>query len=147
MPMWQFELLVWGISSGFPLVNHFNLSIKLPSYLHFSILVCVHASACTYFLARPMGRRSLSITPSFELHEPFCTYVQEKSPDFEIGKYVVSYLYLGRAQCLLSIVLLLKFWRLRPQGMNLELSHSGGFTYLLPQLQIPRCVTALLLFT
>ena len=25
VPSWQFELLSWGISSGFPLANHFDL--------------------------------------------------------------------------------------------------------------------------
>ena len=24
-PLWQFESLLWGISSGFPLTNHFDL--------------------------------------------------------------------------------------------------------------------------
>ena len=25
-PLWQFKSLIWGISSGFPLANHFNLT-------------------------------------------------------------------------------------------------------------------------
>ena len=28
-PEWQFKSLIWGISSGFPLVSHFDLSGSL----------------------------------------------------------------------------------------------------------------------
>ena len=32
MPSWQFELLLWGISSSFPLANHFDLSGSQPIF-------------------------------------------------------------------------------------------------------------------
>ena len=36
-PSWQFELFLWGISSGFPLVNHFGL----PYLAHLRVFPCV----------------------------------------------------------------------------------------------------------
>ena len=44
--LWQFELLVWGITSGFPLANHFDL--PGPYLVHLRILLCVH----THLLAK-----------------------------------------------------------------------------------------------
>ena len=45
LPLWQFELFLWGISSSFPLANHSHL---LASQSVFGISqdppMCVHAS-------------------------------------------------------------------------------------------------------
>ena len=41
-PSWQFELLLWGISSGFPLISHLNLPGSESIFGVSQILSCVH---------------------------------------------------------------------------------------------------------
>ena len=144
MPMWQFELLVWGISSGFPLANHFNLPVS-PYLVYFRILLCVCACAHV-FLSQARRQTITQHHSSFELQGTFLHICSRRGLLTLRMKNTCSLIfYPGRAQYPLSIVLLLIFWRLSPQGMKLQLFHSGGFIHLLPELQIPRCITATVL--
>ena len=45
MPSWQFELLLWGISSSFPLADHFDLLGSQPIFRSSQDPpMCAHAS-------------------------------------------------------------------------------------------------------
>ena len=45
MPSWQFESLIWGISSGFPLTNHFDLPGSQSIFgISQDSSMCAHAS-------------------------------------------------------------------------------------------------------
>ena len=45
VPLWQLESLLWGISSGFPLVNHFDLPGSLSIFsISQNPPMCAHAS-------------------------------------------------------------------------------------------------------
>ena len=45
VPSWQFELLSWGISSGFPLANHFDLPGSQSTFdVSQDPPMCLHAS-------------------------------------------------------------------------------------------------------
>ena len=45
MPSWQFESLIWGISSGFPLTNHFDLPGSQSIFgMSLDSSMCAHAS-------------------------------------------------------------------------------------------------------
>ena len=41
-PSWQFESRLWGISSVFPLANHFDLPVQSPYLVYLRIFPCVH---------------------------------------------------------------------------------------------------------
>ena len=85
--------------------------------------MCVRIS-----LQRPMGRLSItSILTSKELSS------QEGLLNFKNEKCVVSYLYMGRAQPSL-FVLLMDILEFLSTGNKLLIAHPGGGTvYLLPQ--------------
>ena len=84
VPSWQFELLSWGISSGFPLANHFDwpgsqsvgdISQDLP--------MCAHASLSQdEFYQKCVWVENICYPNS-----PLAS--KEQSPDFEKKKYVV----------------------------------------------------------
>ena len=107
-PSWQFELLLWDISSGFPLANHFGLP---GSESLFDISLDPPICACISYTGRilpkrPMGSlASVSITP-FWLPRSFSAHVWSgRSPDFENEKYA------GPASYLNSLAtLVLAFW-------------------------------------
>ena len=64
MPSWQFELLLWGMSSRFPLVNHFDLTSS-QSIIGMSQdpTMRTHTSLSQDgFSAKAVGRTSLDIT-------------------------------------------------------------------------------------
>ena len=75
VPSWQFELLSWGISSGFPLANHFDLP---GSQFIFGISqdpsVCARISQPRWILPH-VGGISIGMTPPLTYKEPFCVHV------------------------------------------------------------------------
>ena len=111
-PSWQFEPLIWGISSGFPLANHLALPCSLVRiwFILGSSYVCTHLE-CTLSCIlekRPMGRlTSLAMRCRllpFDLRGTFLSMCnQEGLLDLENQKDVVSYL--GRAPLLLLFIL------------------------------------------
>ena len=43
VPSWQFESLLWGISSGFPLASHLICLVQSPYLVYLRIFPCVCA--------------------------------------------------------------------------------------------------------
>ena len=113
-PFWWFDSLLWGISSGFPLASHPDLPGSEP-VLGVSQDPPMGAWVC---ISRPMGRlRTIPLLTSKELSS------WEGFLDFKNEKYVVSYL--GKAQHPLLIVMLLIFWSLSTDELQLLILESG----------------------
>ena len=123
-PSWQLEPLSWGICSTFPLASHFDLPGSESVFgVYWDPPICVNISP-----QRPMGR--LSITPLLTSKE---LSSQEGLLNFKSEKCVVSYLYMGRAQPSL-FVLLMDILEFLSTGNKLLIAHpGGGAVYLLPQ--------------
>ena len=64
-PLWQFELPLWGISSGFPLASHFDLPGSQPLFgLSQDPPLRTHTSLSQdgFYCKGPVGRALLDIT-------------------------------------------------------------------------------------
>ena len=63
MPSWQFELLLWGISSRFPLANHFDLTSSQSIFgISQDPTMCADTSLRQdVFSAKAVGRTALDI--------------------------------------------------------------------------------------
>ena len=131
VPSEQFKSLFGGISSGFPLANHFDLSDS-ESVFGISqgpprcVCVCVHMCQSRWIPAKSsMGRLDVTLLWTSKELSSWGSFL-----DFESENYVASYL--GRAQPPLSIVLLLIFQSSYPQTMNSSHSPCGekGISFL-----------------
>ena len=70
MPLWQFKSLTWGISSGFPFVNHFGFPGSEPIFGTYQNPSC----ACAHLLARWIPLKDLWVPRHhlpFDLQETF----------------------------------------------------------------------------
>ena len=94
---WQFELLLWDISSGFPMANYIYLpgsrsisgiSQDPPMWAHSS------RSQDGFYLR---GLWIVSITPLLTSKEPVYIVQSGRSSDFKKEKYGVSYLLSGQS--------------------------------------------------
>ena len=138
-PSWQFESLLWGISSGFPLANHFDLP---GSKSVFSIAQDFPMWARASLSQDGFYRRSLRVGLATWHHSPFdlqgallhmCS--REGLLTSRMKNMWSLIFYLGRAQLPLSIVLLFSFWSIGPQGTNSNCLPRGPI-YLLPQIHV-----------
>ena len=119
VPSWQFELLLWGISSTFPLGSHFDFSgSQLIFRTSLYLSMCVHKSlSLDGFYQKGIWIGNIP-WHSFPLtsKEPFlCVWGREVSWLWE-KKYVV-----WAGSSLLPFVLLSSSWSFGPQGVNHQL--------------------------
>ena len=136
MPSWQFELLLWGISSGFPLANHFDLpGSKSVFGISQDFPMCVRASLSQDgFYQRGLW---VGWHPSpFDLQGAFL-HMGSRGGLLTLKMRTVWSLifYLGRAQPPVSIVLLFPPWSIGPQETNSKHLPWGPIC-LLPQFEL-----------
>ena len=123
---WLFDSLLWGISSGFPMASRPDLPGSEP-ILGISQDPPMGAWVC---ISRPMGRyHTTSYHTTSDLQGAF---LLGRFPGLRNEKYVVSYV--SRAQHPFLIVMLLIFWSLSTDELQLLILElwAGGI-YLLPQ--------------
>ena len=81
-PLWQFESLIWGTSSGFPLANHFDLPGSTSIFgISQDRPMCARISLSQdgfYLRGLWVDLTSLGITPLLTSREPFCACVVGK---------------------------------------------------------------------
>ena len=85
VPSWQFELLIWDISSGFPLATYITLPSSESYLVYLRVLLCVCVCVCV--LAKMDSSEEaymqLDITPFFDLQGTFlCMYGQTPCLEF-----------------------------------------------------------------
>ena len=143
-PLWKFESLLWGISSGFPLTNY----LALPgSESVFGILQGPPLCACAFLSQDGFQQRGLWVVdityygvappPFLTSREPFCTcVVREVSLISRMGIMWSFISYLGRAQPPLSIVLLLIFWSFCPNSKKEQTPVAYPGAHLSPAMKI-----------
>lgn len=109
----QFELPLWGISSGFPLANHFGCLVHSPCWLiSGSSLVCTHISLPRWILQRPVGKASLDSTHLWPPRILLCMW-SGKSPDFKNGNT-----WSGQGPASSLNCLLFPSWSFSPHGID-----------------------------
>ena len=138
VPLWQLESLLWGISSGFPLTNHFDLPGSEPI---FGVSQDFPMYARTSLSQDGVYRRGLWVGLTTWRHSPFdlqgaflhmCSWGGLLT--LRMRNMWSLIFYLGRAQPSLSVVLLFPSWSISPQGTNSNCLPWGPI-YLLPQNQ------------
>ena len=126
LALMQFESLLWGISLGFPLANHYDLpgsqslfgiSQDPPMYAHASL-------SQDGFYRKGIWVEHPLTELFFGLQEAFLHRCGQWSPDFANEKYVV---WTGPRLLALTVLLFSHV------GFNSQEMNPGGRTYLLPQ--------------
>ena len=138
-PLWQFELPLWGISSGFPWASHFDLAGSQPLFglsqdprVHTRLLAKMDSAAKGLWGGQGTPWHHSSLT----FKEPFCASVVREVSRLQEREIRA----LGRAQLSPLTALLFLSWSFSPHGMNespVSLPWARGWVgvegiYLLP---------------
>ena len=131
-PSWQFKSLIWGISSGFPLANHFDL----PGSESVFGIPQDPPNVCAKMDSTQEGYGQFGVTPLLTSKD---LSSWEDLLDFENENYVVSYLLSGQGpasslNC--PAILILEY---RSTGIESPIAYPGRGIYLLPQIPHERC--------
>ena len=118
-PSWQFKSLIWGISSMFPLTNHFDLSDSESIFgVSQAFPMCAHASLSQdgfYQRGLCVGLVTWHDSP-FDLQGAFLHVCSREGLLTSRMRSLIFYL--GRAEPPLSVVLLFPSQSIGPQGTN-----------------------------